>query len=861
MEARKVERAQTEPITTFEPLPRRGVQLPPLQTNFPAKQPSQRHQRPRPIQPTVDQIAQTTTPVENDALGRKPSRGITMGLFGRNKSYRSARLEAVLAKRAAEGKENTDAAYMAHEKGAIRNDQASLLHDINTISSVPQADSSAVKKRPRRGARTKSFRKASTTWDPPPLFQAYPQAIKHACLPAPSLSADAILRHIVMRQGSGSDHKHNTPEDPWDTDWENQKRHSRNLKKRNRSAYDAIVDSGWTSKIYVLVTSGYFLQYSGEGRFDRLPEKILSLGKDSAAFASDAIHGKQWVLQIAQEVSDYDGSFSTLGSSSMFKKLGFSQEARRAAANFLLVIDCPEEMNAWLVAVRKEIESLGGKKYVPDIALSGAPSDIARKLRHLPSQRYLVRKRQLTEEGRRPLPPEKSTATAAEPIEKISFKSDAKADQKSVHAPSVSNTTASIDQDALDKLRETPRLSYISSAARTVPSSPGSSPAQSPVKGTFFLADSEGPHNGILTEATATSNARRGSSSSPSPPTTACRRSQESDPTQKKTAPRTNSSDGQNPPAAPNFSVPSFSKRYSTVSMVRKSTLPCGRASTTLQATVVEEERHSRESTSNGSSASPRTSPKSSKSLGNLSSHCSSPRPPSFSFVTKSSPGELISTLKSDTTIPHRFSSLGYSRGVSPVPAFNQFPESPHPPPTSALPEIPGGSSTKSKPNSSRHSMQTLLKPSQDERNARRPTSMQVHSPNHVIVDHNTFQIVSKRMHELDLSTTSSATSMVPELTDPKSLITSIPPPARDAPLPPIMGDQEELVSPNQTTMQAPKSLPYTSRPPPPPPTIPPLPRLPSIRVSQRGFRGSFEGPWSNSYSTETTRSQGVRAN
>ncbi|EON63650.1 hypothetical protein W97_02878 [Coniosporium apollinis CBS 100218] len=39
------------------------------------------------------------------------------------------------------------------------------------------------------------------------------------------------------------------------------------------------------TKLYILVTSGCLLQYAGEGPSDRLPEKILQLGKDSAAFA------------------------------------------------------------------------------------------------------------------------------------------------------------------------------------------------------------------------------------------------------------------------------------------------------------------------------------------------------------------------------------------------------------------------------------------------------------------------------------------------------------------------------------------------------------------------------------------------
>lgn len=48
----------------------------------------------------------------------------------------------------------------------------------------------------------------------------------------------------------------------------------------------------WTRKIFILVTSGYLLQYASAGSFDRVPEKMMKLGKDSVAFASDAIPGK-----------------------------------------------------------------------------------------------------------------------------------------------------------------------------------------------------------------------------------------------------------------------------------------------------------------------------------------------------------------------------------------------------------------------------------------------------------------------------------------------------------------------------------------------------------------------------------------
>src|SRR5690606_3098351 len=116
-------------------------------------------------------------------------------------------------------------------------------------------------------------------WDPPPLFQAYPQAIRHAQLPACTHSAEAVLRMSDKR----------IVRDDLQSALDDTNRVTDRRKKHRRNLSDALE---WTTKIYVLVTSGYLLQYAGEGSFDRLPERMLHLGKDSAAFASDVIPGR-----------------------------------------------------------------------------------------------------------------------------------------------------------------------------------------------------------------------------------------------------------------------------------------------------------------------------------------------------------------------------------------------------------------------------------------------------------------------------------------------------------------------------------------------------------------------------------------
>lgn len=208
------------------------------------------------------------------------------------------------------------------------------------ISALPPVEgpSTPLRNRASKAAlRSKSsFRKdgsskGATAWSAPPLFQAYPQAVKHATLRVPTLSADAILKlntakHKGERQASDS----YTPES-----------NSANIQKEKKAKRPSTSDSSkgeWTDKIFVFVTSGYFLQYAGHGAFDRLPEKIMPLSKDSAAFASDAIPGRPYVLQISQ-VSDEEGKVDLDASKSMFKRLGLRSEMRRSASSLLLVLE------------------------------------------------------------------------------------------------------------------------------------------------------------------------------------------------------------------------------------------------------------------------------------------------------------------------------------------------------------------------------------------------------------------------------------------------------------------------------------------------------------------------------------------
>jgi len=219
-----------------------------------------------------------------------------------------------------------------------------------------------------------------------------------------------------------------------------------------------------------IVLSRYLLQYSGDGSFDRLPEKMMQLGKDSVAFASDVLPGKHWVLQISQAM-DADGA-PTADSRSLFSRLSFrGADYRRTTTSILLVLNSAEEMDSWLAVLRREIEALGGKKHVSETG-NPNPNDNIMQLRAQPSHRYLDLR--ATEQMSNP-PSPKVSSFAAQDYElqvKLNEVSQDQARPRSFSRPltgheSVANSIVSHDGRQLDSLRDsTPRLSYISSGTR-----------------------------------------------------------------------------------------------------------------------------------------------------------------------------------------------------------------------------------------------------------------------------------------------------------------------------------------------------------------------------------------------------------
>ncbi|CAM1511425.1 Fc.00g089380.m01.CDS01 [Cosmosporella sp. VM-42] len=316
------------------------------------------------------------------------------------------------------------------------------------------------------------------TWNLPPLFKAFPQAIKHMTLPATSIPADTILRIQERKTNAAREEAAEllSPSNDRLGDREKSK------KKHRRNPSFSGLKFEWTNKIYVLVTSGYLLQYAGEGAFDRLPEKVLHLGKDSVAFASDVIPGRHWVIQVSS-VMESDGT-TTSDSRSLFSRLPFRATERRQATNFLMVFETAEDMEGWISTLRREIEALGGKKSLSETGKPKVEED-AGQLRQQPSQRTLVVRDpdRLSRVGSQamawqdPSDHDGSVATLTD-LET--------ANDQSVDDMSTTNSVVSHDGRQLDNLRDSGnRLSFISSGQRTIVTSAGSSPESSPTADAF----------------------------------------------------------------------------------------------------------------------------------------------------------------------------------------------------------------------------------------------------------------------------------------------------------------------------------------------------------------------------------------
>ncbi|RHZ64443.1 peptidase family M20/M25/M40 protein [Aspergillus thermomutatus] len=393
---------------------RRGQRLAPLQTNFsrptarssvqfppPAAAPDSasipsatpRPQRPRPTN-YQNESERESVPLQQTPVKRQTSKSGLRGLFAREKPSRKPNTDTKLAE--------IDEAHTTVTQTVTVSDTPlspsvcatpKTMMSTSTLVASPPGDASRMKLASKSRAKTSSSRPVAGDhgWKPPPLFQAYPQAIKHDCLWAPVMSADSILRiqATAKRNSSSRDEDPQGNQPPNEGASAERKKKEEREKKHMRTVSETIGKTDWSQKIYVLVTSGYILQYSGSGKHDRLPEKMLQLGPRSVAFASDAIPGKHFVLQICHS-SEEDGTATVDTHRPLFSRLGFHRSnARRWTRSFLLVFTNAEEMSSWLLAVRAQIEARGGKKYVSEKLYDEA---MEHQLRPKQSIRQMVQK-------------------------------------------------------------------------------------------------------------------------------------------------------------------------------------------------------------------------------------------------------------------------------------------------------------------------------------------------------------------------------------------------------------------------------------------------------------------------------------
>nr|OQO24927.1 hypothetical protein B0A51_10622 [Rachicladosporium sp. CCFEE 5018] len=188
-------------------------------------------------------------------------------------------------------------------------------------------------------------------WDPPPLFQAYPQSCKHGVAEVLIADQGTVLAKSRARGRLEVANGHTSRENP---------RSDRGAENIGRATKGGL-SSDFQRKIFVLVTAGHLLQYAEHGPSGRLPERILSLNDSSAAFASDLVPGKHFVVQISQAV-DKQGR-PTAPSGSLFSRMGMrSASSRQTVSQMLLVLPSAEEMGDWIRATKNCIASLNGEQ-------------------------------------------------------------------------------------------------------------------------------------------------------------------------------------------------------------------------------------------------------------------------------------------------------------------------------------------------------------------------------------------------------------------------------------------------------------------------------------------------------------------
>lgn len=828
------------------------MQLPEIQTPF-NDMLAQRFQRPRPVETVIAEKSTMHIPAQELLPSyRRKSKGGLLWLFGRNKS--TSKSNQKLATSLEDEETSTKPLVTSHTLRSSQHRTPLSAHEPPVSSPLSTVSSTTIQNRTSKTtlksmSNKDSLVKTLASWDPPELFKAYPQAVKHARLRAPTAQVKAILQLYEEKKIASLEQgvEQNGALDRARNEGARKKREK--VKGSKYSTLEITSNDGWEEKVYVLATSGYLLEYAGDGAFDRLPEKLMPLGRESAAFASDAISGEHWVLQVSRIAND-EGIIPDEGRKSVFRKLGFGSDMRRSTSAFLLIFDSPEDMNSWLVAIRKEIEALGGRKYRPDdvcrsVGMRRTNDDTARQMQERPSRRFFIKREPNRFGDQIPDASIEGTTGKTHWVKAgdhesltITGRRPSMVTQKSVDSPSVSNATVSSDQAFLERLKETPRMSYVSAATKTMSTSRGSSPEPSPARAPFSPEDLI--PQPVKDNREISQISRAGSSMqqvSASVPTTSQR--QNVDVERGSGSPRGFSiaqsrTSRASSPLMPNFRVSSFSKRYSCVtnptllspSTSGSHTNDCGAP----PQTVSNEHRKSPKQ--------PRLSVEEKPRLSKFGPQSSPPAISKSSEVyhdsnllhslTKSDDNTL--RLKSDRLVSRRFSSLDYTRDVSSRDLESAQSSFPHPPPTTALPALPRHQLL---PFSSENHIENQRFSSgnaENIRKKRRPVSMQVHSDLTTRDRYRPPQIGLQHPSEIDEYSLSTPISTIPK-------------PTRAPPPPPLSLVQAPEIRNHQRPSQATRPLSENSLP-----GFPSLADIPSFLNPEDTTLGSLEGPWNTSY-------------
>lgn len=210
--------------------------------------------------------------------------------------------------------------------------------------------------------------KSGSSQDPSPLYKALPRSIKHASLASSALPAETVLQNNAQNGVS-----HYPPRDDVETGITALASQPYLDPPPNQGSIRKLIHQDWnrkpsslktaetTHKLFLIMVNGYILQYSVDGAFDRPPEKGIQLGhKTVVAFASDALPGKPYLIQVSEipDIADY-----TLPNEKkkFLNRFTFS-EHKPQSTSMLLIFDTAEEMDIWLTILRKEIEHFGAEE-------------------------------------------------------------------------------------------------------------------------------------------------------------------------------------------------------------------------------------------------------------------------------------------------------------------------------------------------------------------------------------------------------------------------------------------------------------------------------------------------------------------